>query len=433
MAGSFARLGLARLGLVRGDYVAGGNPITHRLRQISSMERREEARAFLRMHHEATGGTQAAFSRRWAEVRRGLSRTGFYEHTPEEIAFGARLAWRNHGRCIGRLFWESLEVVDCRQLAEPEAMACRVADHMTEALGDGRVRSIISVFAPVEGGQIPAYLESQQITQYAGHVMRDGSIIGDRQNVEATRIARSLGWRPPDTPGRFDLLPFLIRDADDRRAFFSLPGNAVREVQIGHPEHPALREMALRWYAVPCVSGMILTIGGIDYPCAPFNGFYMCTEIASRNLVDAKRYDLLPEIARAFGLNPAATGAPLWRDTALTELNRAVIHSFQQAGVTMVDHHSASDQFMEFHQREQAQGRRVAADWRWIVPPQASGQCEAFHLRMRNFHPVPNYYNSRADDGRQLMPYYGDRHRSRRQRIADRLLRRWKIWKRMAW
>ncbi len=258
-------------------------------------------------------------------MRRDLSRSGHYDHTPEEIAFGARVAWRNHGRCIGRLFWESLEVADCRTIIEPEAMAGRVADHMGEALGDGRVRSIISVFAPVEAGRLPAYLESQQITQYAGHAMPDGTILGDRQNVEATRIARSLGWRPPGEPGRFDLLPFLIRDAADRRMLFSLPEGAVREVPIRHSgarrprgAGPALVRGAVRQRHDPdhC---------GIDYPCAPFNGFYMGTEIASRNFVDVKRYDLLPDIARAFGLDAAAPGTPLWRDTALTELNRAVL------------------------------------------------------------------------------------------------------------
>jgi nitric-oxide synthase len=157
----------------------------------------------------------------------------------------------------------------------------------------------------------------------------------------------------------------------------------------------------------------------------------MGTEIASRNLVDKKRYDALPEVARTLGLDTEASGTPLWKDTSLTELNRAVLHSFKTAGVTMVDHHAASDQFMEFHQREQAQGRRVAADWRWIVPPQASASSETFHLKMRNFHPVPNYYRSRSDDGRHLMPFYGDQHQSRIQRAWSRMTRRWKLWKRM--
>jgi len=176
-----------------------------------------------------------------------------------------------------------------------------------------------------------------------------------------------------------------------------------------------------------------MTIGGIEYPCAPFNGFYMGTEIGSRNFSDRKRYDLLPIVANALGLDPIDSNSTLWKDVALTELNRSVLHSFKAAGVTMLDHHCASDQFMEFHKREQAKGRHVAADWRWIVPPQASATTEVFHLKMKNFNPVPNYYGSRLADGLRLMPYYGDTYQSRSKRILDRLTRRWKLWKRMPW
>jgi hypothetical protein len=63
--------------------------------------------------------------------------------------------------------------------------------------------------------------------------------------------------------------------------------------------------------------------------------------------------------------------------------------------------------------------------------PQSS--CEVFHLRMKNFHPVPNYYTSRADDGLRLMPFYGDQYRTRVQSAYDRVTRRWKLWKRLAW
>jgi hypothetical protein len=82
---------------------------------------------------------------------------------------------------------------------------------------------------------------------------------------------------------------------------------------------------------------------------------------------------------------------PLWRDVALTELQRAVLHSYTQAGVTLLDHLTASPQFTKFHLREQVMGRRVAAAWRRIVPPRASAITDVFHLQIRNFHPVPNY------------------------------------------
>lgn len=412
---------------------AAGSPLARRLRRLSTSERKEEARAFLNAFHDAGGAGRDRRQARWAEVCRQINRTGSYTHTPEELAYGARLAWRNTGRCIGRLFWESLDVIDCRHITEPEAMQAQILQHLDSAFGDGRIRSVISIFAPAAGSTLPAWIESPQIAQYACYQLPDGSLLGDRQNVEATRIALAMGWEPPPEPGRFDLLPYLIRDADDRRHLCRLPKGAVREIAIRHPHQDGLTALGLKWYAVPLVSNMILTIGGVDYPCAPFNGFYMGTEIASRNFADARRYNLLADVARSLGLPMGATSSGLWRDTALTELNRAVSESFKSAGVTMVDHHTASDQFMTFHAREQAQGRRVSADWRWIVPPQAAAACEVFHLRMRNFHPVPNFYRDRGSDGLRLMPWYGDRHQSRVSMWADRLTRRWKIWKRMPW
>ncbi len=412
---------------------ASGSPLARRLRCLSASERKEEARAFLDAFHDAIRAGREQRQARWAEVRSHLSRRGSYVHTPEELAYGARLAWRNTGRCIGRIFWESLDVIDCRHIVDPDAMQTQILRHLDDAFCDGRIRSVISIFAPAKNDILPAWIESPQVMQYACHQLPDGRLLGDRQNVEATRIALAMGWTPPIMPGRFDLLPYLLRDAADRRHLCHLPERAIREVAIKHPEHDALSALGLKWYAVPLVSNMILTIGGIDYPCAPFNGFYMGTEIASRNFGDARRYDLLPEVARALDIPIDASGQGLWRDTALTELNRAVLHSFDAAGVTMVDHHTASDQFMTFHSREQAQGRRVAADWRWIIPPQAAPACEVFHLRMRNFRPVPNFYRDRGGDGLRLMPWYGDRYRSRVSMWTDRLSRRWKIWRRMPW
>jgi len=285
----------------------------------------------------------------------------------------------------------------------------------------------------VKGDVLPCTIESNQMTQYAGYVNEDGTVIGDRQNIEVTRIVQSMGWQQPAIPGQFDRLPITIRDKDDRRSIHPLQDAAWNEVELTHPEKSGLSELGLRWYAVPVVSNMILSIGGIDYPCAPFNGFYMGTEIGSRNLVDKKRYDMLLPAAQAMGIDTDSKRNPLWQDSALTELNRAVLHSYKQAGVTLIDHHSASNQFMEFHQREQTCGRHIAADWRWIVPPQASGITDVFHLKMRNFHPLPNYYESRSTDAYRLMPYYGDDERTRLQRNYHRIKRRLRLWKREPW
>jgi len=172
-----------------------------------------------------------------------------------------------------------------------------------------------------------------------------------------------------------------------------------RRASLGALVLPGLAALGLRWYAVPAVSSMTLTIGGIEYPCAPFNGFYMASEIASRNFADESRYDQLRAAAEAMGID---TSRALWKDRVLTELNEAVLHSFKAVGATVLDHHTASEQFMEFFQKERSAGREPSAEWSWIVPPQASSACPVYHLPMQDRHLVPNYYGSVATDGARL-------------------------------
>ena len=125
---------------------------------------------------------------------------------------------------------------------------------------------------------------------------------------------------------------------------------------------------------MPVISDMYLDIGGVCYPAAPFNGWYMCTEIGSRDLGDTGRYDQLPVIARRHGPVAPASDRTLWKDKAITELNLAVLHSFSAAGVTITDHHTESVRFLQHLEREERQGRACPADWTWIVPPAASSR-----------------------------------------------------------
>lgn len=47
---------------------------------------------------------------RWDSVRRDIHLTGTYDLTETELTFGAKLAWRNSARCIGRIQWAKLQV-----------------------------------------------------------------------------------------------------------------------------------------------------------------------------------------------------------------------------------------------------------------------------------------------------------------------------------
>ena len=411
-----------------GDTRSESDPLRRRLRRLSPAERKEEAVEFIRRFHRENQLPDAQCRARLKTVRRRLATNGYYEHTAEELAYGARLAWRNHSRCIGRLLWQSLEVIDCRSVRDVNSVGSAIISHMTQAFDASGPRSIISIFPPVRGGEAPAYVDTPQLIQYAGHLMPDGTVLGDRANVERTRTALALGWSAPETRGPFDILPMVLRDEQGRSLLLPLPDGLVREVPIHHPDLPGISALGLRWYALPFVSDMILTIGGIDYPCAPFNGFYMGTEIASRNFADERRYDLLPQVADAIGSGRDDT---FWKDRALLELNRAVLHSFQKAGVPIVDHHMASEQFMEFMRRETVAGRALSADWAWIVPPQASPACPVFHVDMQERSMVPNFYRARAIDGADLRPSYEDENDN--SRLKDRwrrLKRRYYNWQR---
>ena len=408
------------------DHVRGAGALNHRLRRLSLLDRLDEARTFLEQFHKEHNLDRRRFHQRWSGVRKSLIRRGHYDHTSQELAWGSKVAWRNNARCIGRLYWESLTVRDRRHIQGPQEMFDDICEHLTEATGDGRIKSVLTVYPPLTPDERPCYIDSKQIVQYAGYLRRDGTVIGDRSSVDATRIAISLGWSPPSEQGHFDILPIILRDADERKHMFVLPPSLVREIPIKHPTAPELSRLGLRWYAVPLVSDMIMTIGGIDYPCAPFNGFYMGTEIGSRNLADRGRFDLLPVVASSLDLDTSGSDI-LWKDTALTELNRAVLHSYQAAGVTMIDHHSASDKYVEFYSRESKAGRSVSADWDWIVPPQASSECEVFHLDMNNRKAVPNFYRNRSSDGSGLNPYQTSVSQSGIRRAYERARKRMRL------
>lgn len=113
-------------------------------------------------------------------------------------------------------------------------------------------------------------------------------------------------------------------------------------------------ELGLRWYGLPAVSGMAFDCGGLQFTAVPFNGWYMTTEIATRDLGDPHRYNQLEVwflnsifswsvqhlidliwnqvVAKKMGLD-TRTHTSLWKDRAVIELNAAVLYSFQVSSI----------------------------------------------------------------------------------------------------
>ena len=329
------------------------------------------------------------------QVRREIEASGTYWHTPAELAFGARVAWRNSSRCIGRLYWQSLSVRDRREVSAAADVAAESVQHLREATNGGRIRPMITVFAPSAPGRPGPRILNSQLVQYAGYAAADGTVTGDPANADLTRLARELGWPGSWPSGQFDLLPLLVQEVGAPVTLHRIPADAVLEIAIEHPQFPWFADLGLRWYAVPVISDMYLEIGGVSYPAAPFNGWYMCTEIGSRDLGDSGRYDQLPAIAARMGLS-VASDKSLWKDKAMTELNVAVLHSFSTAGVTITDHHTESARFLAHIEREERHGRACPADWTWIVPPAASSATPVFHRYYQDFDETPNFYRHPA-------------------------------------
>src|SRR6202046_5121736 len=59
---------------------------------------------------------------RMRQVRAEIGVYGTYRHTPAELEFAARVAWRNSSRCIGRLYWRTLRVRGLRAGNAPGPM-----------------------------------------------------------------------------------------------------------------------------------------------------------------------------------------------------------------------------------------------------------------------------------------------------------------------
>lgn len=111
-----------------------------------------EAERFIRQFRaEQPGGGDP--DQRVREVLDEIDRTGTYEQTAEEVAFGAKVAWRNSARCIGRLYWRSLLVRDLRHLGSADDIADESFEHLRLATNGGRVRPMISIFAPDRPGR----------------------------------------------------------------------------------------------------------------------------------------------------------------------------------------------------------------------------------------------------------------------------------------
>ncbi|KAL8701567.1 MAG: hypothetical protein Q9201_004840 [Fulgogasparrea decipioides] len=228
---------------------------------------------------------------------------------------------------------------------------------------------------------------NHQFLEFAGYEMEDGSILGDPMSVELTKAVIGLGWQPPNSKSRWDLLPLVVMADNDVPAMIEIPPELGKLVEIRHPRFKGrFDSLDLRWVAFPALTRLGFDIGGVQYTAAPFIGWFMDAEIGVRDLADSFRYNVLPDVAKTLGLldGKVEDGVESLDDLpeyerlsilnqAQTELTYAVYWSYQQAKVSMSDTLTASMKWCRYDDDFKAKnGYRLPADPYWLAPPQGS-------------------------------------------------------------
>ncbi|MCC5659767.1 nitric oxide synthase oxygenase [Nostoc sp. XA010] len=331
--------------------------------------------------------------RRWKEIKEEVKATATYTHTYEELAYGAQLAWRNASKCVGRIAWNNMVVRDRRHVTDPDEMFRELGEHVRFATNGGNLQITMTVFRPKQPKERWGHrIWNSQLYRYAAYQQPDGSTLGDPANLELTNAIIKFGWQPPELRTAYDILPLVIEAANQQPKMYHWNKDEVLEVEIEHPSIPELKSLGMRWYGIPAISNFSVHIGGINYGCIPFNGWYMGTEIM-RNFLDEYRYNMMEDIAKALKLDTSSEQT-LWRDRVALELNIAILYSFQKAKVTMVDHQTASRQFLTHDLREKKAGRECPGDWGWVVPAAGGSACPVWHHQMRDFYLEPAYHHA---------------------------------------
>ena len=311
---------------------------------------------------------------------------GSWKQSYEELEFGVRKSWLNSRKCIARNHYQELKLCDLRSVTTSVGMAQELVQNATRAFQEGRIEPTVFVFPPRRVDERGPMIWNNQLLGFAGYKMDDGSVLGDPGNIELTTAIIELGWRPPQTRGRWDLLPLVVMAESDKPVMVEIPSPLSRLVHISHPQYPSIAELDLRWVAAPALTRLGFDIGGVQYTAAPFMGWFMDAEIGVRNLADSFRYNVLPSVVKAMGMTEGRfqNGLEDFEDLpeyeqlkmlcgAQSELTFAVKWSFNQAGVTMSDSLTASKRWCQFDDKfKEKLGYRLPADPYWIAPPQGS-------------------------------------------------------------
>ncbi|MEQ2238705.1 Nitric oxide synthase, brain, partial [Ilyodon furcidens] len=84
-------------------------------------------------------GSKAHVDRR-EEVTKEIEASGTYQLKDTELIYGAKHAWRNAARCVGRIQWSKLQVFDARDCTTAHGMYNYICNHIKYATNKGNLR-----------------------------------------------------------------------------------------------------------------------------------------------------------------------------------------------------------------------------------------------------------------------------------------------------
>jgi len=200
-----------------------------------------------------------SFPARWQQVEADFAATGRVAHTAEELAFAARLAWRNSTRCVGRLYWEGLAAARLPPRPPHGEVPCWTAiwGHIEWRLTAAACVPSSTVFPPRESRWRGPRVWSPQLFRYDGRLpRRRRRVLAIRQRPELTDVAIapiSLAAACPRASA-FDLLAGWIVQAAAKRPVWRRIRAAPRARISERASQLALvRGSEPEWYACPAV------------------------------------------------------------------------------------------------------------------------------------------------------------------------------------
>ena len=116
--------------------------------------------------------------------------------TTEELLHAVKYAWRNATRCIGKIWWETLALRDCRHVKSVDELFEMICQHLNGSTNNGKIKPTISVFTQRMPGESDQFrIWNSNVLMYAGYLDPNdtGSVIGNKSNVEFTQVS-NLGF-----------------------------------------------------------------------------------------------------------------------------------------------------------------------------------------------------------------------------------------------